>query len=58
MDLVLWMDFLGKHDVTVQARKSQTSIAAQPALIVLRAKPHSPTGPEDTGVAIELLNAA
>jgi hypothetical protein len=53
MDLVL-----GKHDVTVQARKSQTSIAAQPGPMVLRAKPHSPTGPEDTGAVIELLNAA
>jgi hypothetical protein len=58
MDLVLWMDFLGKHDVTLQARKSQTSIAAQPGPIVLRAKPHGPTGPENTGAAIDLLNAA
>jgi hypothetical protein len=58
MDLVLGMDFLEKHDVTVQARKSQISIAAQLGPIVLRAKPHSPTGPEDTGAVIELLNAA
>jgi hypothetical protein len=58
MDLVLGTEFLGKHDVTVQARKSQLSIAAQPSPIVLRAKPHSPTGPEDTRAAVELLNAA
>jgi hypothetical protein len=58
MDLVLGMDFLGKHDVTVQARKSQISIAAEPNPIVVRANPNSPTDPEDTGAAIELLSAA
>jgi hypothetical protein len=58
MDLVLGMDFLGRHDVTAQARKSQISIVAQPGHTVLRANTHSPTGPEDAGAAIELLNAA
>jgi hypothetical protein len=58
MDLVLGMDSLGKHDVTVQARKSQISIAAEPNQIDLRANPNSPTDPKETGAAIELLSAA
>jgi hypothetical protein len=58
MDQVLGMDFLGKHDVTVQATKSQISIAAEPNPIVLQANPNSPTDPEDTGADIELLSAA
>jgi hypothetical protein len=57
MDLVQGMDFLGRHDVTVQARKSQISIAAQPGPIIFRANNHSPTGLEYTGGATELFNA-
>jgi hypothetical protein len=57
MDLVLGMDFLGRHDVTVQARKTQITIAAQRRPVVFRANTHSPTSPEYTGAATELLNA-
>jgi hypothetical protein len=58
MDLVLGMDFLRKHDVTVHSRKSQIPIAAQPDPVVFRANPKSHTNPKDTEAAIGLLSAA